>query len=281
MTKEKLEQEVARFVEDSEWNYISEQEALSPEFAGLRIYDTPVWGYSDARDPMYRDMKKKEAVGPQFLLPEEWLPGTESVITFFLPFTDEVKKSNRLSDDRPSIQWLHARIEGQRFVMKVCDHIREILLAEGISSVIPAADARFKSVEAADPGREGVWQTASYTSNWSERHVAYISGLGTFGLSKGLITEKGMAGRLGSLVTNGTFAPRERAYTGLYDYCTNCGACIRRCPVSAISHEKGKEHAKCAWFVDMTKEKYHPYYGCGKCQTKVPCESGIPKGKND
>ena len=25
-----------------------------------------------------------------------------------------------------------------------------------------------------------------------------------------------------------------RPYTGVYDYCTNCGACIRRCPVKAI-----------------------------------------------
>ncbi len=37
--------------------------------------------------------------------------------------------------------------------------------------------------------------------------MAYISGLGTFSLSKGIITEKGMAGRLISLVTNAALPP--------------------------------------------------------------------------
>ena len=32
-----------------------------------------------------------------------------------------------------------------------------------------------------------------YISTWSERHAMYAAGLGTFGLSKGLITKKGMA----------------------------------------------------------------------------------------
>ncbi len=30
-----------------------------------------------------------------------------------------------------------------------------------------------------------------FASSWSERHAAYAAGLGTFGLSDGLITEKG------------------------------------------------------------------------------------------
>lgn len=277
MKKEFLENQMKQFVMKSSLNYVSGEDAIAPEYAGLQMYDAPIWGYADGKDPMFKDLKKEEAVGPQFLLPEEWLPGAQSVISFFLPFTEEVKKSNWTDGPEPSPQWLHARIEGQRFVIAVCNEIRRLLMEENIDSVIPASDPRFESVTKPNPGGTEKWNGASYTSNWSERHVAYVSGLGTFGLSKGLITEKGIAGRLGSLIVSAKFEPRRRAYTGIYEYCTRCGACIRRCPAGAISLEKGKEHPPCDAFLEASKKKYAPRYGCGKCQTKVPCESRIPK----
>lgn len=276
MKKIMLEKQIEQFVMENRLNYVSEEEAIAPEYAGLRMYDTPIWGYGDAKDPMFEDLKKHEAVGEQFLLPDEWLPDAKSVISFFIPFTDEVKKSNWTDAIEPSAQWLHARIEGQRFVIAVCDEIQRILKEEGIESVIPASDQRFESVTKPDANRPEKWKDASYTSNWSERHVAFVCGLGTFGLSKGLITEKGIAGRLGSLVVNERFEPRRREYTDIYEYCTHCGACIRRCPAKAISLERGKEHLPCDQFLEETKKKYVPRYGCGKCQTKVPCESRIP-----
>lgn len=276
MEKTMLEKQIEQFVMESRLNYVSEEEAIAPEYAGLRMYDPPVWGYGDANDPMFEELKKKEAVGEQFLLPDAWLPDAKSVISFFIPFTDEVKKSNWTDAAEPSAQWLHARIEGQRFVIAVCNEIQRILKEEGIISVIPASDPRFESVTKPDPERGEKWQGASYTSNWSERHVAFVCGLGTFGLSKGLITEKGIVGRLGSLIVSERFEPRKREYTDIYEYCTRCGACIRRCPAGAISLENGKEHLPCDQFLEETKKKYAPRYGCGKCQTKVPCESRIP-----
>ncbi len=98
----------------------------------------------------------------------------------------------------------------------------------------------------------------------------------TFGLSKGLITEKGMAGRIGSVITDAVFPATKRNYTGIYDYCIRCGACLRRCPPKAISLEYGKDHMICAPFIGKTRELYNPRYGCGKCQVHVPCESRIP-----
>ena len=276
MKKIMLEKQIEQFVMENRLNYVSEEEAIAPEYAGLHMYDPPIWGYGDAKDPMFEDLKKHEAVGEQFLQPDEWLPDAKSVISFFIPFTDEVKKSNWTDAIEPSAQWLHARIEGQRFVIAVCDEIQRILKEEGIESVIPASDQRFESVTKPDANRPEKWKDASYTSNWSERHVAFVCGLGTFGLSKGLITEKGIAGRLGSLVVNERFEPRRREYTDIYEYCTHCGACIRRCPAKAISLERGKEHLPCDQFLEETKKKYVPRYGCGKCQTKVPCESRIP-----
>ena len=112
---------------------------------------------------------------------------------------------------------------------------------------MPSLDKRFwaktrlnNSAQSLDDHNES---TLSYTSNWSERHVAFVCGLGTFGLSKGLITKKGIAGRFGSIITELTLSPDQREYHCIYEYCSMCGACVKNCPVNAISLDKGKNHA--------------------------------------
>lgn len=272
MDRNGIEKLAEQFTAESRFNYVSEAEALSPGLAGMRIYDAPLLGCAAADDALFNELQKPEAVGPQFMLPEQWLPGARSVISFFLPFSGEVRRSNT-GGSAPSTQWLHGRIEGQRMVMQLAAHIAGELEAAGFRAVIPCADGRFKSVTAPDPA---VWDGAIFTSNWSERHVAYVCGLGTFSLSKGLITSRGVAGRIGSVVTTLPLEPSARPYTGLYDYCTRCGACAARCPAGAISLEHGKDHLKCAMYLNTTRMEGKPYYGCGKCQCGVPCESGIP-----
>lgn len=265
MEKELFEKKVVEFVNTSELNYISEGEAIEERLVGLRIYAEPIFGYADAKDQLFEEWKKEEVIGPHVMLPGEWLDGAKTVVSYFLPFTEEVKKSNREGKELPSYEWLHGRIEGQKFMLALGDYVRQLLEGEGFKTIIPAADERFQ----ADTSVE-------YTSNWSERHAAYVGGLGTFGLSKGLITKRGIAGRFGSVITKAEYEPLVRNYTGIYDYCTKCGACVRRCPVGAITLERGKEHPNCSAFLRSMKEKYAPRLGCGKCQTAVPCESAIP-----
>ena len=77
--------------------------------------------------------------------------------------------------------------------------IRQWLEEQGVHVCIPAIDERFAQkitpfVEG-EPSRMGL----HIASDWSERHAAYAAGLGTFGLTRALITEKGIAGRFGSL----------------------------------------------------------------------------------
>jgi len=114
------------------------------------------------------------------------------------------------------------------------------------------------------------------TSNWSERHITYACGLGTFGLSKGIITKKGVSGRLGSILTDLDLPKDKRGYKDIYEYCTMCGLCIDRCPAHAISIEDRKNSSSCSNFLNKVMEKHNPRYGCGKCQVSVPCESEIP-----
>ena len=273
MDKKQFEKALIDFVLASPKNYVKKDIALRPELAGMKIFDEPLVGFASAGDPYLAEAKKPEVIGSHFMAPEEWLPGAKTVISVFLPITEQIRIANRRDLSWPADEWLHARIEGQAFQLEICRFAEEWLKKEGFAVLVPIIDSRF-SIES--PVTKDKTEQSYYTSNWSERHAAYAAGLGTFGLSKGLITRKGVAGRLLSVITTAFFEPDERPYKGVYDYCTNCGACIRNCPAGAISKEKGKIHAPCSAFLDSTKPKHPPYYGCGKCQVKVPCESKAP-----
>lgn len=269
MEKQDLIKAAEHFVENSEANYITREAAISESVVGLKMYEAPIFAFAAAEDECFAVLKQPSVIGEHFLLPNQWLPQAKTVISFFLPFTEVVIKGNRKDMSWPSEEWLHGRIEGQVFINKLCAHLNSELIKAGYNSLVPALDKRFR------------YDTeVSFTSNWSERHVAFICGLGTFGLSKGLITKRGMAGRLGSLITELYLAPDRREYEDLYEYCSMCGKCAKNCPVKAISLENGKEHGKCSRLIDKTTEMFKPRYGCGKCQVSVPCESVIPKQRN-
>lgn len=271
MEKKDLIKAAADYIEQAPDNHISEEIAISRESVGLKLFDTPVFAFGSAEDEYFQLLKQPSAVGEHYMLPRDWLPSAKTVVSFFLPFSDEVRKSNQRNMTWPSDEWLHARIEGQALLNKLCVFVKTELEANGYKSVIPAMDPRFWS------NGGGPAHDEKFTSNWSERHTAFVCGHGTFGLSKGLITKKGIAGRFGSIVTESYLEPDVRGYQDIYEYCSMCGKCVKNCPVGAISKEKGKDHRLCSDFLDETEQKHDPRYGCGKCQVHVPCESRIPR----
>jgi epoxyqueuosine reductase QueG len=155
-----------------------------------------------------------------------------------------------------------------------------MLTETGYPSVAPSVSKSYKQV-AANGGKYGM------ASQWSERHAAYASGLGTFGLCDGLITPKGKAVRFASVVARIKVPPTLRPYKDHHAYCLHyakgiCGMCINRCPggaVSKSSHDKKACAAQCN-ITNQYAEKQlglpKGAYGCGFCQTGVPCESRIP-----
>ncbi len=93
------------------------------------------------------------------------------------------------------------------------------------------------------------------SSAWSERHAAYVSGLGTFGLCDGLITPLGKAMRCGSVIARLSVTPTPRLYEDHHAYCLFftkgiCGKCADRCPAGAISKEKGHDKKRCQEYID-------------------------------
>ncbi|MCB2358990.1 DUF362 domain-containing protein [Clostridium estertheticum] len=275
MNKQDLIRIASDFVENSKDNYVSNEIAISESIVGMKIFETPIFGFAASDDDYFTLFKEPTVIGKHFSTPKEWLSQSKSVISFFLPFSEVVKRGNRREKVWPSEEWLHGRIEGQVFINKLCIYLKSELINAGYNSIVPTMDERFWMK--GELNNNSPHPEASFTSNWSERHAAFVGGLGTFGLSKGLITSKGMSGRIGSVITELYLSPKKREYENIYEYCSKCGACVKKCPVNAISLDKGKNHIICSNFVDTTYEKYKPRYGCGKCQTGVPCESHIPK----
>jgi epoxyqueuosine reductase QueG len=128
-------------------------------------------------------------------------------------------------------------------------------------------------------------------ASWSERHIAYVSGLGTFGLNGLMITSKGCAVYLSSVVCNASLTPTPRAYDHYMAYCLyhqnkSCQQCLERCTGGAIS-EQGRNNIKCRENMGqnqiptlkklgLDKDLIGPAPACGLCSSKVPCEGGIP-----
>jgi epoxyqueuosine reductase QueG len=253
MDFDKVNKAIIEFWQNSPLNIVEELDSL-------RLYDEPLVGVAQASDPLFDSLKAEDVVGAQHMSPYEWLPDSKSVVSFFLPFSLKVRETNR-NNGLPAKEWLYGRIEGEEFNIALRKYLVGWFKDQGFEAMSPAVDERFK--------------VTNRRSNWSERHVAYIAGLGTFSLSCSLITRRGSAGRVGSIIVNAPLDPTPRYYNSIDENCSRCGACIMRCPPLAIT-ESGKDHAVCSGYCDRTKMRYHPRYGCGKCQTGTPCEDRIP-----
>lgn len=275
ITENEMVKELEQKIKSDSWNKVDPEDAICEDLAGMRLYDEPLWGFGDALDPLFETWKRPEVIHPEAMLPRDWLAEAKTVISYFFPFTEQIRHANAEDMARTSDAWLHGRIEGQEMISAVGRELCHILEKAGYKAVCPSLNPLFRML-------------ADYTSNWSERHAAYICGLGTFGLSKGLITSKGIAGRFGSVITSCAFPVTKRPYEGLTDYCIMCGKCQRNCPAHAIDKTKGclagKDHALCSAYIkENTRPPHGPHkkvrYGCGKCQVDVPCAAGIPKGR--
>lgn len=280
MKKEEIVAKINELFATLPGSTLAQQDDIPAQYAGTVLFDAPLVGFGAADDALFDEYKKVGVIGPWHMSPDEWLGAAQSVISVFFPISEQVRASNRCMKEDASLQWLYARIEGQRYIAQFTKTLAQWLTENGANVCIPATDPRFASMRIGQgmTGYEEIDET-TFGSNWSERHAAYVCGLGTFGLSKGLITKKGIAGRFTSIITDLPLPADERAYTDIYEYCTRCGACIVRCPADAIDLAHGKDHVRCDTKLEDSKKLFAPRYGCGLCQVKVPCEAGIPKKK--
>lgn len=228
----------------------------------------PVVGFADADDPLFENLKTVVAV--THAMPRDFLAQAETVGAFFLPYEPGVGKSNRKGDASSEL-WARAYIETNQVIHEINQHLQDWFRGQGYdSSIIPATHNFDKEL---------------LRSDWSHRHVAYICGLGTFGVNNMLITEQGCGGRIGTFVTDCVIesTPRPAREYCLYKIDGTCGVCIGRCVNGALTKD-GFDRYRC-YEMCLKNAKAYESLGkadvCGKCVVGIPCALQIPKnGQN-
>jgi ferredoxin len=256
-------------------------------------WEEPLVGFASGTDPLF--FQFKSIIGSFHLTPREiivsalkekgreiLLPELEqiSVVSWILPAAEDTRKSNRKEEKFPSKLWTYTRDFGEACNSALRKHVVGFLEDLGFVAVAPLLMPSFRYFRDEKVG---------LASPWSERHVAFACGLGTFSLNDGFISPKGMAVRIGSVVTLLKLTPNERKYSHYKENCLlfrneKCGKCIPRCPAGAIT-EKGHDKDKCQDYINSEPLKakrleyglQNPPPACGLCQTAVPCEYQIPR----
>lgn len=281
-----LEQVIKNFIHEAQPNQRTQLDDGT-------YWEEPLVGFASGIAPLF--FEYKTLIGSFHLTPREIISAalhergrsllfTEieqiSVISWALPASEDIRKSNRQEKQFPSKLWAYTRAFGEACNVALKKQVVTFLEDLGHPAVAPTLSPTFQYLRDEKVG---------WASPWSERHIAYACGLGTFSLNDGLITPKGMAVRFGSVVTLLKLTPSEKKYRHYRENCLQfrnekCGKCVPRCPAGAIS-EKGHDKDKCKEYVDSeVLQKKRIEYGlenpppaCGLCQTDVPCEFQIPR----
>ena len=229
------------------------------------MWKEPIVEIISARDE--RLNKLKETVSIDHLMPFDILPGAESIISFFIPFQEFIINSN-IDGVMASEEWATAYIKTNNLIKKINDDIELLMGRYGHNTgKIPATHNFDKK---------------KLISNWSHRHIAYLAGLGTFGINNMLITKNGCCGRLGSIIIDYKF-DKYKTTPEIKEKCLHklngsCGICQKKCIINAYENN-GYDRHKC-YEQCLKNAEYHKNTGyadvCGKCLAGLPCSQKEP-----
>ena len=235
-------------------------------------WGTPLVGFADARHPRLGELRK--VANENHVMPWEVLPDATVVVCYFVPFTRETVLSNR-EGRLSSPEWARAYEDTNALFARLNAHLIERLEARGYHAAV--------SPEATAFDREAL------RSRWSQRHMAWLAGLGSFGLNNMLITDRGCCGRISTVVTNLDVTPGRplEVENCLYKRGGQCGVCVKRCPSGALT-KAGYDRQKCFGLCSENAAIYRDFGNsyaadaageildtgsevCGKCLAGVPC----------
>ncbi len=223
----------------------------------------PILGFADSSDPIFEQLK--EVAFEEHLTPYDILDSAKTVVAYFLPFEDFVWESN-IDRRTASIEWANAYVETNILIGQVNDDLIEWFKANGYKAakLPPEKNMDYENLK----------------SVWSNRHVAYIAGVGKFGLNNMLITEKGCCGRLGNVVTSLKIEPTQRTEKEncLFKYGNSCKICVDRCVNDALfidNFDRFKCYEMCLENKDIYRDLGDASI-CGKCLVGLPCSSKNP-----
>lgn len=236
-----------------------------PEQQRSHRWQEPLTSFARTSDSLFP--KLKEWVQPSHQMPADLLPDASSVIAYFIPFHPSIPTSNQ-TGRLASREWGITYIQTNQLIADLNAFLADRLAQAGFEAVYASATHNFDE--------------ETLMSCWSHRHVAYIAGLGHFGLNNMLITEKGCCGRIGTLVTNAPLTPTPRRETPacLHRFNGSCGLCVGRCVNGSLTpHDYDRHHC-----YDMLLENADALSEigladvCGKCTVGLPCSGTNPVG---
>ena len=206
-----------------------------------------------------------EIAADDHLVPSDLLPDAETVVVFFLPFKESLGKENA-TGKFPCRNWGLAYEDTNRLIGLIAQKIADYLTDRGFKTAQTPATHNF------DPEK--------LMARWSHKHLAYVSGLGRFGINAQMITPAGCAGRLGSLVTSAVID--DSPVVTEEELCIHkkgeeCLKCVSRCPVKAVG-ENGINRQRCWDRLNFNLKHVQALAGmkdstnvCGKCVVDLPC----------
>jgi epoxyqueuosine reductase QueG len=247
VNKQKISDELQKFV-------LHYQDAHS---TGTR-WRMPLVGFAAADDPLFLELK--QVVSSTHALPRDILPTARTVVAFFLPFEESIARSN-IPGSLASREWALAYVETNALIHATGLHMKQHM------------ESKRQTVEVMPPTHN--FDRKSLVSDWSHRHVAFVAGLGRFGLNNMLITHSGCCGRIGSFVTSLELAPDPRPGIEfcLYHHDRSCTHCVQRCVGNALFPDQFHRHN--CYEICLKNAETHRSMGeadvCGKCLVDVPC----------
>lgn len=270
---------------------------LPERYGGGRIFDAPAIGVSQGDDPIFT--KFKEVVGPKHLKPVEmWiqsglpedthLADQLRILSIIFPYVDRIREESKTATEMPAEIYSVGRNFANAFMDDVLEKTVAFIQDKGFLAVSgmnsPVVQLIFNK------------NSMSGYAVWSERHMAFAAGLGTFSLHEGFISKIGCNIRIASIITKAALDVTPRKSDDPYANCLyyangKCKKCAERCPGDAIS-EEGHDKLKCYLYgqvvaKEMTsrlegllkpykriineEEQWSYPVGCAFCQFDVPC----------
>ncbi len=220
----------------------------------VTTYREPLVGFADANSDEV--VKLREVVIPDHQLAADILKEPTVIISYFIPFTEEIGNSNITGGPgEPSMLWAAAYDETNEMMASLNQYLIKEIKKIGNRAAASQIEGQFsKKVQ---------------KSRWSQRHIARIAGLGTFGLNHMLITEKGCCGRYNSIVTDLPVRPDQmlKQENCLYKYNGTCKVCVSHCTAGALTVE-GFDRFRC---YEICSGRKYGNDTCGKCVVNLPC----------
>ncbi|MFX0074360.1 MAG: hypothetical protein ACFE96_02885 [Candidatus Hermodarchaeota archaeon] len=233
--------------EEFEFNELNR---LPEEYGSGKIFSQPQIGIAQGNDPIF--FKFKEIIGSEHYTPlEMWLASGQEqvpasnlyVVSIVYPFTDEIRKRSITPIQLPKMAlpaeiYSIARNYAKAFRNYTMEKITEFFQNRGYNAISGKLSDAYTLVA-----------RKNFYSTWSENHIAFAAGLGTFGLHEGLITDLGCNIRLASVITDAPLNVTRRKSDEPYANCLyyakgTCRECAQKCPANAIT-EKGYDKMKC------------------------------------